>query len=436
MQSNRRYRIYALALGMCICTTGCAANHGEKEPEESALTELPPLVTTAQTEASQTTAETTLTAEAELPEPAFEADVTAWKLPDELGTLQAVRVHNGEIYLLGVQQSETQQQKSILFRASAEEEPVFTPLFDTADEINFVGLTDFDVLSDGTICGLVCENSNAVPYEDPTFDPEQFDWESYYENYTTQYRLVWYNADGEITRKMGLSTLLDLNESARQTMAFTGIRSDASDHVYLTATIDEQECLMTLDDRGNLLPIQGNDSNILSLESDYQWIRCGSDGMLLLEKDTEETLQLSHLVITDNTLWKTEITSSELLAVSSALAEEAEEHIWYGFWDENGVYRVAEKNAKPELLYTWDDLGLDAAEVERVLVLPETKALLTTYTSQGNLTIQLVTPEVEETETDTVVTKETTTVPANSETKSSSTSPPVATPVNFSCIPE
>lgn len=436
MQSNRRYRIYALALGMCICTTGCAANHGEKELEESALTELPPLVTTAQTETSQTSAEMTLTLETEFPEPAFEADVTAWKLPEELGTLQTVRVYNGEIYLLGVQHSDTQQQKSILFRASVEEEPVFTPLFDSADEINFVGLTDFDVLSDGTICGLVCENSNAVPYEDPTFDPDQFDWESYYENYTTQYRLVWYNTNGEITRKMGLSTLLDLDESARQTMAFTGIRSDASDHVYLTATIDEQECLMTLDDRGNLLPIQGNDSNIMSLESDYQWIRCGSDGMLLLEKNTEESMQLSHLVITDNTLWKTEISSSELLAVGSALAEETEENIWYGFWDENGLYRVAEKNAKPELLYTWNDLGMDAAEVKCVLVLPETKALLTTYTSQGNLTIQLVKPEIEEAENSTKETAETVTVPADSETKPDSTSPPVATPVNFSSFPE
>lgn len=431
MQSNRRYRIYALALGMCLCTTGCAANHGEKEPEESALTELPPLVTTAQTETLQTTVETTLSVETELPEPAFEATVAAWELPEELGTLQTVRVHNGEIYLLGIQQSETQQ-KSVLFRATAEEEPEFTPLFDSVNEINFLGLMDFDVLSDGTICGLVCENSNAVPYEDPTFDPQQFDWESYYENYATQYRLVWYNSDGEITQKLGLSTLLDLDEAAKQTMAFTSVRSDASDHVYLTATIDEQECLMTLDDCGNLLPIQGNDSNILSLESDYQWIRCGSDGMLLLEKDAEELLQLSHLVITDNTLWKMEISSSELLAVDCVLSEEAEETIWYGFWDENGMYRVAEKNAEPELLYTWGDLGLDAAEVERVLILPETKALLTTYTSQGNLTIQLVTPEVEETEANTEKITETTTIPAKFETKPESTSPPVATPVNFS----
>lgn len=428
MQSNQRYRIYALALGMCIGTTGCASNHGEKEPKQSALTELPPLVTTAQAETSQTTAETTLTTEAELPEPAFEADVTAWKLPEELGLLQTVRVYNGEIYLLGIQQSEVQQQKSVLFHASAEEEPVFTPLFETADETNFVGLTDFDVLSDGTICGLVCENTDAVPYEDPTFDPDQFDWESYYENYATQYRLVWYNAEGEIVQKMGLSTLLDLDESARQTMAFTGVRSDASDHVYLTATIDEKECLMTLDDCGNLLPIQGNDSNILSLESDYQWIRCGTDGMLLWEKDTEEALKLSHLIITDNTLWKTEISASELLSVNSVLAEEAEGNIWYGFWDENGLYRVAEKNTAPELLYTWDDLGLDASDVERILILPEIKMLLTTYTSQGNLTIQFVKPETVETETSREEITETRTAPAVPETKP--LSPPVATPVN------
>lgn len=432
MRSNRRYRIYALALGMCICTTGCAASRGNHEPEQSALTDLPPLVTDLQTETSQTTVETTLSAESDLPEPAFEADVTAWKLPEELGTLQAVRVYDGDVYLLGIQQDETQQQKSILFRASAEDEPVFTPLFHAADETNFIGLTDFDILSDGTICGLVCENSNAVPYEDPTFDPEQFDWESYYENYATQYRLVWYSADGEITRKMGLSTLLDLDESARQTMAFTGIRSDASDHVYLTATIDEQECLMTLDDRGNLLPIQGNDFNILPLESDYQWVRFGDDGMLLWEKDTEETLQLSRLVIADNTLWKTEISASDLLTSASVLAEETEESICYGFWDENSLYRVSEKNAAPELLYTWDDLGLDEAEVERVLVLPQTKALLTTYTSQGDLTIQLVTPKVKETETSTEENAASETTPSIPNKHTGSASPPVATPVNFS----
>ena len=57
--------------------------------------------------------------------------------------------------------------------------------------------------------------------------------------------------------KMGLSTLLHLDQESKQTMVFTSVRCDAADHIYLTATIDEQEYLMALDSQGNLCPVQG-----------------------------------------------------------------------------------------------------------------------------------------------------------------------------------
>lgn len=423
MQLNRKHPICALLLGMLFCTAGCAVNDEISSSKPPAATELPPLVTTAPTDTTLAeTEETTLSSKAELLEPAFEADLTAWKLPEELGTLQMVRVHNDEVYLLGIQQDEAKQTQSVLFHATADPEPVFTPLFTNANAADFVGLTDFDVLSDGSICGLICEDGNEVPYEDPTFNPDEFDWETYYENYTTQYRLVWYNADGAITQKLGLSTLLDLDETARQTMAFTGVRCDASDHVYLTATIDEEECLMALDGKGNLCPIQGNNAKMLSLESNYQWVRCGTDGMLLLECDVDDTLKLSHLVITDDSLWKTQISAPDRLAVNTMLAEMEN---WYGIWDQDGLYCVSEKNVSPELLYAWDDMHLDVTEVSRVLVLSEAKVLLTTYTTQGNLIVQLIAPEIENP-------VETQTAPAVTDTGAGQEPPPVATPVNFS----
>ena len=336
-------------------------------------------------------------------------------MPEELGTLQTVRIYEDDVYLLGTRQNDLQQTESVLYHAKADTEPEFAPLYANANASAFVGLTDFDVLSDGTICGLICENTDAVPYEDPTFNPDEFDWESYYENYATQYQLVWYDKNGVVCKKLGLSTLLDLDETSRQTMAFTGVRCDASDHVYLTVTIDESECLMALDDNGNLCPVQGNADNVLSLESDYQWVRCSDDGMLLWECDTDDVQPLSHIVVTDGALWKTQTAVPERMTADAMLAESEEDSLLYGIWNEHGLYCMAGKNTQPELLYQWDDCRLTASEIAGVMILPQQQAIVTVYTAQGNLTVEFLMPEAQE-----------------EETSGTDTTPPVATPVNFS----
>ena len=284
-----------------------------------------------------------------------------------------------------------------------------------------MGLTDFDVLSDGTICGLLCENADAVPYEDPTFNPDDFDWESYYENYATQYQLVWYDKNGVICKKLGLSTLLDLDETSRQTMAFTGVRSDASDHIYLTATIDESDCLMALDGNGNLCPVRGNHKNMLSLESDYQWIRCSSDGMLLLECDAEDVQHLSHVVVTDGALWKTQTAVPERMTADTMLAESENDDFVYGIWNASGLFRMSTKNALPELLYRWSDAHVDFSKLERVMMLPEEEVLLSAYTAQGNLSLELLEPDMKNKESDST---------EHVEEETTSETVPVATPVS------
>ena len=346
------------------------------------------------------------------------------ELPEELGSLQAVRVYQNTVYLLGVRQNAAQQSESVLYCVSEDAEsaePVFTPLYPNSNASDFVGLTDFDVLSDGTICGLLCENADAVPYEDPTFNPDDFDWESYYENYATQYQLVWYDKNGVICKKLGLSTLLDLDETSRQTMAFTGVRSDASDHIYLTATIDESDCLMALDGNGNLCPVQGNHKNMLSLESDYQWIRCSSDGMLLLECDAEDVQHLSHVVVTDGALWKTQTAVPERMTADTMLAESENDDFVYGIWNAYGLFRMSAKNALPELLYRWSDTHVDFSKLERVMMLPEEEVLLSAYTAQGNLSLELLEPDMKNKESDST---------EHVEEETTSETVPVATPVS------
>lgn len=393
MRGNRNRCMFALLLGILFCAAGCSANPQAEESNNVRTTELPPLITTdpdMQSSVTETTIQTTTTPA----EPSYIAQLESWEFPEEFGALKEVRSYQGEIYLLGVRQDDTQQMKSRIYRATAESEPVFTPLFSDADEADFIGLTDFDILSDGTICGLICENTNVIPYEDPTFDAETFDWDTYYENYATQYRLVWYNESGQVTQSLWLSTLLELNQTARQTMAFTSVRCDTSDQIYLTATIDEQEYLMALDNNENLCTIQGSNSNMLALDSGYQWLRCGEQGMLLFEKETDDdSVQLYHVVMTDDALWKTPISAPDLLTSDVMLAEDTQAKSWYGVWNETGIYRVAEKDAEPELLYSWKDLKLDVTEVADVLLLSDCKALLTSYTAQGELIVQLIVPE-------------------------------------------
>ena len=420
MEFHGKHSVCVMLMGILFCTAGCAATDQGSTANRPKTTDLPPLVTDTSEITAEETKETTSVTTTELPEAMHQAKAVSWKLPEELGALQAVRMYGNDVYLLGTRQNEAQQTESVLYHASAVSEPEFVPLYENADVSAFIGLTDFDVLSDGTVCGLLCENADAVPYEDPTFDSDQFDWESYYENYATQYQLVWYDQNGVICKKLGLSTLLDLDETARQTMAFTGVRCDASDHIYLTATIDEAECLMALDGNGNLCPVQGSSGSMLSLESDYQWVRCGTDGMLLWECDTDDVQHLSHIVVTDGALWKTQTVSPEQMTTETMLAESEEDTLLYGMWNQNGLYGMTAKNAEPELLYHWDDARLDASKIDRVMILPNEQVILTAFTSQGELSIAFLTPDTDASESE-------------SDTEEpSSDDAPVATPVNFS----
>lgn len=423
MEFHGKHSVCVMLMSILLCTAGCAAADPDSTANRPKATDLPPLITDASETVTEDTQETTTFTTTELPMARYQAKAVLWDLPDELGALQAVRTYGNDVYLLGVRQNEAQQLESVLYCADAESDPEFVPLYANADHSAFIGLTDFDVLSDGTVCGLLCENIDAVPYENPTFDPDQFDWESYYENYATQYQLVWYDQNGVICKKMGLSTLLDLDETARQTMAFTGVRCDASDHIYLTATIDEVEYLMALDDNGNLCPVQGSGSSMLSLESDYQWIRCGTDGMLFQECDTDDVQQMSHVVITDGALWKTQMTLPEQMTAETMLAESEEDDLLCGMWDQNGLYRLTSKNTKPELLYHWRDAHLDASKIDRVLILPNEQVVVMTFTAQGELSVEFLTPNVE---------AETNDVPEENSDNSHSEKVPVATPVRFS----
>lgn len=429
MKQNRNSSLFsALLVGLFLCTTGCASTTGAPEQtEESSVAALPPLVTTTETEEISLAETTVSTMETEPSEPRYSGMLAEWKLPEEMDSLQTVRFRNHEIYILGLEQDEMQQTYGVLFWASPEQDLEFRALFPSAESTSFSGLMDFDVLSDGTICGLLCEGTGTISFNDPNFDPNTFDWEAYYENYITQYQLVWYDSTGIIVQKLGLSTLLDLDENAKQTMTFTGVRCDASDQIYLTATIDDQECLMALDAQGNLCPVQGHSSYMLSLNTPFQWIRNGTDGMLLLEEDAEDGYTLSHVIVTDGALWKTQYSMPEGIAVdeNTLFAEQPFGKTQYGVWNEVGLYHISDENSEAELLYSWDALHLNTEEIADVLLISESNALITTYTPYGNKQLQLLVPEEMISETE----------PVSEETQSSSqtdthSETPMATPIS------
>lgn len=426
-------------VGLLIGSVGCNGSEIPAHLDSSdAITELPPLVTTSSvsTEALDTSVTETTVAQAQEMEemPLYHSVVREWTLPETLEELYQIRVQKERVYLLGAyHEEETQKVQSVLYYAQVGDTPEFVPLFDQADESDFMGLTDFTVLSDGTICGLLCTNAEEVPYEDPNFHPDTFDWESYYENYMTQYQLVWYNERGQIAKKLGLSTVVTLDESDRQTMAFTGVQCDSEDNLYLTATIHEEDCLMALDATGNLRPIQGKSSQQLPLSSYYQWGRCAKGGMLLLEKDTDEAYHLYHVVITDEALWKTEMETTALLSEQTILANTEPSNIWLSFWDAVGIYQIADPDDMPQLLYQFKEMHLDAEDVAGVYVLPDDSMILTLYNAQGGLSLEYIVPEAEEVEPEETMEPEETKGSTEGKDHFMDTQPPViATPVNFS----
>mgnify|MGYP002274438792 CR=1 FL=1 len=89
MEFHRKHSVCFLLLGMLFCTAGCTATEQDSTAEKpKKMTDLPPLVTEISTEdtTAEISTETTLvTEEAELPEPVYQAKVTAWELPEELG---------------------------------------------------------------------------------------------------------------------------------------------------------------------------------------------------------------------------------------------------------------------------------------------------------------------------------------------------------------
>ena len=83
----------ALLMGLLLCTAGCATETSASvtETEEQSSMELPPLVTTALAEETDVSAtETQLSTEIEQV-PLFSGEISDWKLPAELGTLQSIR---------------------------------------------------------------------------------------------------------------------------------------------------------------------------------------------------------------------------------------------------------------------------------------------------------------------------------------------------------
>ena len=156
MEFHGKHSVCVLLMGMLFCTAGCAATEQNPSANHTKATDLPPLVTDTSEEITDAEPEETVSVTETTPaEALYKAKAAAWKMPEELGTLQTVRIYEDDVYLLGTRQNDLQQTESVLYHAKADTEPEFAPLYANANASAFVGLTDFDVLSDGTICGLI-----------------------------------------------------------------------------------------------------------------------------------------------------------------------------------------------------------------------------------------------------------------------------------------
>lgn len=82
------------------------------------------------------------------------------------------------------------------------------------------------------------------------------------------------------------------------------------------------------------------------------------------------------------------------MTADTMLAESENDDFVYGIWNASGLFRMSAKNALPELLYRWSDAHVDFSKLERVMMLPEEEVLLSVYTAQGNLSLELLEPDM------------------------------------------
>lgn len=386
-------RISAMLFGIAICLTGCSSTSSDEESANTAETNLTSIDTEETT--STTQAETEETTSATLDDPLYTAQVYTYDFPEEYGTLQTMRVCEDNVYVLSYQETDQDETVGVLLQMNITDvsNVTYTPLFPGADDDDFAGLQDFDVLSNGTICGLICDDATLMSY---VTEGEE---DTYTQDTASQYHLVWYNADGSIVQKLGLSTLLDDDIVSTQTVIFTSIHCDNDDQIYLTAVIDDQNYVMALDDNETLCVVQGSGAEMLEIDADYQWISSASEGILLLEEGENATLY--HLTVENGVLWGTEVTMSEEMPTQFQLAESQDSEISFGITDDGGIYAVPEKGEDPVLLYTWEDADLDIDDVHGAILLCDGQVILTYYTDGTTLAIEILEPQSdEETETE------------------------------------
>ena len=109
------------------------------------------------------------------------------------------------------------------------------------------------------------------------------------------------------------------------------------------------------------------------------------------------------------------------MTADTMLAESENDDFVYGIWNAYGLFRMSAKNALPELLYRWSDAHVDFSKLERVMMLPEEEVLLSAYTAQGNLSLELLEPDMKNKEPDST---------EHVEEETTSETVPVATPVS------
>lgn len=377
--------ISVVLAGVMVALTGCGAESSSTaEQTETTAVELPPLVTESDTQGEEE--ETIVTTTCSLPiEESYPVETSSWELPSEMGEIQTVHCYGESIYVLGIVQDKEQAQSSgIIYQTNTASDEDLTRVYDTEEDTNFIGLTDFDVMSDGTICGLICDSNTILVGN----EEEDIDWETYYSDNPVQYRLVWYDQNGQISKKIGLSSVLNTLADDQQVTAFTGVRSDDADHIYLTATVEDREYLMALDDKGNLCPVQGNSQYAIELDGSWQLMRSGKGGMLLSESDSEGAYSCSHIVVTDGALWKTQTATEGEHWNDGVLAEDATEQDTMSFWNQYGLYRSTSNTT--ELLFSWNSAKVDQDSVTQVMILSETDAVVKACTSGGNTELMLV----------------------------------------------